>query len=148
MTPAERSARYRARHPDRVKAVQKAWRDANPEAVKERNDRFNHKRTPEEHNAYMREWRKRHPEKAKDADLKKRFGIGVGEYRAKEAAQGGRCAACGDPPGARSLAVDHDHQTGAIRDLLCDRCNTSIGLMREMPSRLEALIAYLRKWGK
>lgn len=148
MTSAEKSARYRQRHPERVKAAQKKWREANPEKVKARNERGNRARTPEQHREYMREWRKLQPEKAKSVDLKKRFGIGIDEYRAKEAAQGGMCAACGNPPGARALAVDHDHDTGVIRDLLCDRCNTSIGLMGESPERLLGLIEYLRKWGK
>lgn len=148
LTSAEKSARYRAKHPERVKAVQKAWRDANTEKVKERNDRFNRARSKEDHSAYMREWRKRQPDKAKSIDLRKEYGIDLAEYRRMHEAQGGVCAVCGDPPRTRALAVDHCHSTGAIRELLCHQCNTAIGLAKESPERLLALIDYLRKWGK
>ncbi|MCH4563350.1 endonuclease VII domain-containing protein [Halomonas sp. EGI 63088] len=144
---AEKNARYRERYPDRAKAAQKAWRAKNPDKVKARNDYYNRKRTKEEHSQYMREWRKRQPDLAKNTDLKKRFGITLGQYQEKLEAQGGVCAACGSKPGKRSLAVDHDHSTGMIRDLLCDSCNTSLGLLVESKARLLALIEYLDKWG-
>jgi hypothetical protein len=47
-------------------------------------------------------------------------------------AQGGVCAICGEArPEARTLHVDHDHATGAIRGLLCFRCNNALGDFRE-----------------
>jgi hypothetical protein len=61
--------------------------------------------------------------------------------------QGGACAICGS--GNRSghrLAADHDHKTGAIRGLLCHRCNTAIGLLRDDPELLRAAIGYLSKF--
>jgi Recombination endonuclease VII len=42
-------------------------------------------------------------------------------------AQGGVCAICGKPPGERALHVDHDHETGQVRGLLCYSCNTKLG---------------------
>lgn len=47
------------------------------------------------------------------------------EYDALLRSQGGTCAICGNKPkpGGRRFAVDHDHKTGAIRGLLCFRCN-------------------------
>lgn len=60
------------------------------------------------------------------------------------AAQGGRCAICGDPPPeGRHLHVDHDHDAGDVRALLCGRCNTMLGLAREDPEILASAIAYL-----
>lgn len=144
----EKYRRYRARHPEKVKAAGKAWREANPEKVKARNAASNMARSKEAHSEYMREWRKRQPEKAKSSDLRKQYGIDLAEYREKEDAQGGVCAICGDPPGARALAVDHCHATGVVRDLLCHQCNTAIGLAKESPARLLALAEYLRRWGK
>lgn len=48
------------------------------------------------------------------------------EYDQRLAEQGGGCAICGTPPKTRRLAVDHDHKTGAIRGLLCHRCNRTL----------------------
>jgi len=56
-------------------------------------------------------------------------------------AQGGRCLVCQVVP-AR-LDVDHCHTTGAVRGLLCHRCNTAIGLLGDDPNRMVALAAYV-----
>lgn len=77
----------------------------------------------------------------------KMYGLSVDEYEQMNRDQGGRCAICG---GARSradsdagLVVDHDHETGAVRGLLCNLCNTGLGAMRDNPEILQAAIAYL-----
>ncbi len=55
------------------------------------------------------------------------------------AAQGGRCAICGDP----AQHLDHDHETGATRQLLCQRCNHGLGLFRDDPGLLHAAALYV-----
>ncbi len=59
--------------------------------------------------------------------------------------QDGVCAICGDPPGARALAVDHDHTTNQVRALLCTRCNTALGSARDDAEILSRMIDYLKK---
>jgi hypothetical protein len=71
------------------------------------------------------------------------YGLTVDAYDALLAEQGGCCAICGDPPGKRPLAVDHDHETGDVRGLLCLPCNTGLGLFRDDLERLAAAAAYL-----
>lgn len=58
--------------------------------------------------------------------------------------QGGTCAVCKDPPrsGTR-LPIDHDHETRAVRGLLCGRCNQGLGFFRDDPELLRAAAAYL-----
>lgn len=57
------------------------------------------------------------------AMIEKTYGLTAAEYDALSAAQGGRCAICRARPKSKRLAVDHDHKSGAVRGLLCSRCN-------------------------
>lgn len=63
--------------------------------------------------------------------------------------QNGRCAICygiADPSGKR-LCVDHDHETGKIRGLLCGPCNWAVGLVKEDVVIARRLIRYLARHG-
>jgi hypothetical protein len=55
--------------------------------------------------------------------IEKVFGIDAAEYERILALQGGKCAICRSRPKKKRLAVDHNHKTGAVRGLLCGRCN-------------------------
>ncbi len=61
------------------------------------------------------------------------------------AEQGGGCAVCGDPPGRTALHVDHCHDTGLVRGLLCFRCNSAIGNLRDDPDIIAAALAYVTR---
>jgi hypothetical protein len=77
-------------------------------------------------------------------NLKTKYGITPRDYERMLEAQGGGCATCGRPPRDDiSLHVDHDHRTGTVRGLLCFPCNNALGLLKEDPGRLLALVAYL-----
>lgn len=95
------------------------------------------------------EWNKRNPEKTKLAYrrcmLKRRYGITLEEYEKMFAEQDGKCAICkGVCPTGRNLAVDHDHDTGKVRGLLCSRCNQGIGQLRNI-AILQSAITYLKE---
>ena len=101
--------------------------------------------------------RRSQPIRAKEIDrrrtLKYEFGITPEQYCAMLQRQNGLCAICQNPESVRNgvtnaprkLAVDHDHTTGRVRDLLCQKCNTALGKFRENPMILERAIAYLEK---
>jgi hypothetical protein len=60
------------------------------------------------------------------------------------AAQGGGCAICGRAPSTKiSLHIDHDHETGRIRGLLCFVCNNGLGQFQEDPAVLRKAAAYV-----
>lgn len=81
--------------------------------------------------------------------IARRYGLTAEEYRRRVAAQQGRCAVCGCEPGdGKRLHVDHDHESGVIRDLLCGPCNHALGHAKDDPARLRALADYLEKHGR
>lgn len=59
--------------------------------------------------------------------------------------QSGRCAICGDSTALDEVRVDHDHKTGEIRGLLCNRCNLAIGQFEDNTKTLQNAITYLEK---
>jgi hypothetical protein len=69
------------------------------------------------------------------------YGLTKKQVTAIRAAQGDRCVICGEP-GPQHL--DHDHRTGKIRQLLCQRCNQGLGLFRDDPEFLRAAAEYVR----
>lgn len=79
-----------------------------------------------------------------DHSLRRLYGITLEQYREMAKAQQHRCGICGEPPGtANRLHVDHDHETGRIRSLLCHHCNLMLGNARDSVDRLRQAIAYL-----
>jgi Recombination endonuclease VII len=77
-------------------------------------------------------------------NLRSRYGISSEEYNKIFKQQGGVCIICGLPPRKRSLHVDHNHETGEIRGLLCHLCNVGLGHFRDNPDLLERAANYLR----
>lgn len=90
---------------------------------------------------------KLHPQCVKprvdDQRYRKRFGIGLAEYDALFKAQRGVCAIC-NKQSDKKLAVDHDHDTGEVRGLLCGACNRGIGLLKDDAQILHKAIEYLK----
>ena len=67
--------------------------------------------------------------------------------------QGGGCAICGSSEKKTrngtelELPVDHCHETGRVRGILCDNCNRAMGLLGDAPTRLLRAVSYLRRSG-
>lgn len=81
--------------------------------------------------------------------LMRKFGVTVDDYEARLEQQGGVCGICGERcDTGRRLAVDHDHDTGAIRGLLCRGCNTGLGNLKDRPDLLASALIYLSEHGR
>ena len=79
----------------------------------------------------------------------KRYGMTVSEFDSRFESQGSRCLIChSDDPYGREFVVDHDHNTGKVRGILCNKCNPAIGMMDDDPDRLEAAAKYIRKFSQ
>lgn len=122
-------------------------------------------KTPEQREKrreYMRKWREenreRHNELARESHarnkdklenkayrtnyhLKNTYGITSEDYDQKLLEQNGVCALCETPPKKKRLNVDHNHETGEVRKLLCTPCNTKIGWYEK---NREKITKYLR----
>lgn len=73
----------------------------------------------------------------------RKYGLTAEQFQALYEQQQGLCAICRQPPGARELAIDHCHDTGVVRGLLCTRCNLMIGYAKDRIETLRAAIHYL-----
>ena len=118
-------------HREKINARSRAWYYANHKKSLKRN----------------KEWWKAHPEKQQ---LKRRrrslrtYGITISEFNEMLVSQNGCCAICGsDQPGKLGFHVDHDHETGLNRGLLCSPCNVGIGMFKESVRLLRAAESYL-----
>lgn len=101
--------------------------------------------------SYQKKWRKNNPEKAKGHIVKSKYGITGDEYKEMLERSDSLCYACGLPETfvkngtIRSLSIDHDHETGKVRGLLCNSCNRAIGFAKDNADRLQACAEYLRR---
>ena len=125
--------RYRSEHLEERRAYQREFMAKHPE--------------------YGRNWAKRNPasyrNKTRKLHLKVTYGITPEDYQRMYDKQSGLWAICGKPETSKrfkNLAVDHDHQTGKVRSLLCHHCNTAIGSMDDSPERLRRAAEYLDSW--
>lgn len=104
---------------------------------------------------YDADWSKANPERVKAmsdrANIRKNRGIDLWDFKYILHSQGGKCAICGSlefGQGIRDLkrgAVDHDHKTGEVRGILCDKCNRGIGLLGDDIEILRSAIKYLSR---
>lgn len=82
-------------------------------------------------------------DRAHEKYVQKTYGLAPGQYQQMLDAQDGRCAICHKQPRNRRLAVDHDHNTGKVRGLLCYLCNKYLGQWEGDPIASYTAAAYL-----
>ena len=80
---------------------------------------------------------------SRNAQYKCRYGITIDEYNKMLQVQNGRCAICGELPSNKRLCIDHDHNTGAVRGLLCIGCNVAIGWFERLEEHKVLYSTYL-----
>ncbi len=121
---------------------------ANPEQAKAREARRDPRDWPAERIA---KWKK-DPDKLrrtiKNANIRAKFGISLEDYEFRFELQGGFCTICDreislSGTGKDKACLDHDHETGELRDFLCPSCNSMIGMAQEDLSILCSAIKYL-----
>lgn len=121
LSSAERSVRYRQKHPKRSRESAATWRARNP--------------------SYGPLWYLAN----RGRILERRYGITVDQYRSLLEKQQNRCAnpGCRASFGRTKPCIDHCHATKKVRGLLCHNCNTALGFARDSSRVLLGLVKYL-----
>ncbi len=104
-------------------------------------------------NTKQRNYCKKNPEYMRNQNLYTRFKIRRHEYDNLVSEQGNKCAICNRPEtyinkkldAPNPLSIDHCHVTGKIRELLCQKCNTILGMANDSDEILQEAIKYLRR---
>ena len=84
------------------------------------------------------EWRKRREDICMETKARK-------DAYKKLVAEADACEICGRHPTKRRLCLDHNHNTLAVRGILCFRCNYALGWFKDDPKRLRNAISYLSR---
>ena len=136
----EKSAKYRRENPEK-------WKEINRRA------KCKAKQDPEKTLqvlTYQKQYREKNRKTLSDKERHRKFGITPERYSELLGFQNGACAICKQPETAtrlgkvKALAVDHCHQSGSIRGLLCADCNTGIGKLKEDVDIFQSAIQYLK----
>lgn len=115
------------------KPTEEFWKDSS------RHDGLNHHCNTCS-SAKFKKWKDEHPEHVKSHRLKARYGIDRTEYFKIAEEQNNLCKICNRK---RKLFVDHCHDTGKIRGLLCQKCNSALGFLDDDVSHVRSMLEYM-----
>ncbi len=114
---------------EKRKEIKRRWREKNRDELKKYS-----KEHYESNKDYYRDWH-----------LKKHYNISLQDYEKMVEIQNSCCAICKCT--CKNLVIDHCHNTGLIRELLCNNCNTGIGLLKNDTEIFLNAIHYIKKYG-
>ena len=123
---------------------QNEWRRNNPEA-RRATERKTAAKNRIRRNEQARQRSKDHPEKKLNCRLKREYGINLSILESIKEYQSYKCAICNKDLLGKNLHIDHDHETGKIRGLLCSQCNVGIGMLNDNPILLRDAARYLEE---
>lgn len=114
------------------RAYTKKWKEENPEYMK----------------SYMAIYNPLKKEEKKVQNRKRLYGLTQDQHKELLIKQNSNCAICGVNQSLlkRELCVDHDHQTGKVRGLLCTLCNTGLGCFRDDILLIKKVPKYLEPY--
>lgn len=129
---SEYEKKWKSENRERLRKLDRAWKSKNREKVNESSKKAYHRRK----------------ERALDRVRFRKYGITGEEFRQRLAQQHYKCSVCGGDGSDKNLSVDHSHETGKIRGLICNSCNMALGNVKDSIEILKNLITYLEYYGK
>jgi hypothetical protein len=127
----EWSKSYYVKNKEKILERQRAYRESNREKL------------AEGQRIYRKNNKKKLSEEQKARMVAKRYGISLEDVAKMKTDQCNKCAICQKDIGR--LVVDHNHDTGEVRGLLCNKCNIALGLFKDSRFILLAAVDYLDK---
>jgi hypothetical protein len=129
--------------PYRTKEKKKDWVVANPIKVKSIKKRYK-----DNNKLKLSEYYKMNKDVWREGQLKRHYGLTIEQYDDILSKQNGKCAICGTDSCStgKQMAVDHNHETGEIRGILCAACNIGIGMMKDDVSLIRKALTYLERF--
>ncbi len=121
--------KYRSKHPERILK----YRIDNKAEV--------NKRSIE----YYRKNKDQQIKKRMEKRIMEKYNLTIDQYNILYDSQNGKCAIC-EKADNKNLSVDHNHQTGKVRSLLCARCNLALGNIREDLEVAKSLVKYIERY--
>jgi len=141
---AESLRKSREKHRDEINEKARAYAQQNRQKIREccRKSRLNNL---EQYRERERAYYHANKGKIREKTLKAKYGITLSQYNMILSMQEFKCACCGkeDSGGNGSFNVDHDHDTGRIRGLLCQNCNAGIGQLGDTVEGILNAVRYL-----
>jgi len=114
------------------KEYMRIWRKNNPEKVKKYREKYygkkeNVDKVNKKHREYYMKSKEKHRKRVHKYNLKKKYGITVEDFNQMLKKQNNKCAICNEEFNKDyKPCVDHNHETGEVRGLLCRKCNLAL----------------------
>lgn len=149
----EHSKKYYQLTKEKQNEKSKIYYQKNKDKIIKRCSEYN-KSNPEKHKKYVYNWRDKNPDKTQHMYIIKEYGISSDQYKELLTKQNNLCKICKRPETTidprnkklRRLCIDHDHKTGKVRGLLCQKCNSMLGFFDDNIQILENAISYLKEY--
>jgi hypothetical protein len=130
----------------------KEYRLKNKEHIRLKN-KEHHKKNAKQKIKRATLWNKEHPDRRriiiKKDNYKRRYGLSLEDKQALIDNQNGTCAICNKYLNSSDKAcVDHCHTSNIVRGILCNTCNSGLGMFKDSQENLKSALKYLKKHQK